>query len=121
MFQEEVMSFWHKISHWLKTNSEFIDTYTRDGLCYTGFRCNDCGVVREEQYNPTMQYLLEFQARHSEISSEWKSPFEGAEPLLRPPDRAFIERLKASDIDREFIARVEAKRAAWEIATKFNK
>lgn len=52
------MSFWHKISHFLKFNSETLSSYIRDGKVYTGKKCNTCGKVRDEYHDTIVELLL---------------------------------------------------------------
>jgi len=52
------MSFWHSISHFLKINPEFMDTYTKNNQVYSGFRCCVCGKVRNEYRNHALELLL---------------------------------------------------------------
>lgn len=54
------MSFWHSISHFLKINSEFLDTYTRNNQVYSGFRCCVCGRVRNEYHNHALELILAY-------------------------------------------------------------
>ena len=105
------MSIWHKISHWLGTVSEFSDTYAKDGKVYSCTRCNTCGLPRDERRIPHMDHFFS----NSDLK---KSPFEGAKPLCHPPSREFIERLKNTDIDIEFISNLEERRAKWDLINK---
>jgi hypothetical protein len=48
----------HQLSHWLGSNSEFLDTYAVGDEVWTCRRCNDCGQARDAHKVMELQDFL---------------------------------------------------------------